>query len=68
MVTLDSSIRDRVVFLGGKVAGVICPHCGYTGRDADLDAHRFGAVDCPACETTILTEPEKSELRQADKL
>lgn len=67
-MTLDNSIRERVVFLGGKVSDVDCPNCAYTGRESDLDAHRFTNVTCPDCGTTILTEAQKSTLRQAGKL
>lgn len=67
-MTLDDSIRQRVVFFGGKVSGVDCPNCEYTGRESDLDAHRFTSVTCPNCGTTILTDAQKSALRQAGKL
>lgn len=67
-MTLEDTIRERVVFLGGKVSGVDCPNCEYSGRESDLDAHRFTSVTCPVCGATILTEAQKSTLRQAEKL
>lgn len=67
-MALDDTIRERVVLLGGKVSGVECPNCEYSGRESDLDAHRFTSVTCPDCGSTILTEAQKSTLRQAEKL
>lgn len=67
-MSLDDTIRERVVFLGGKAAGVECPNCQYRGRDVDLDVHTFTNVTCPECGATVLTEDEKAQLRQADKL
>lgn len=65
---LDDSVRERVVLFGGKVAGVDCPHCEYRSLDSDLDAHAFDKVSCPECDSPILTEEQKAELRQAGKL
>lgn len=65
---MDDSIRDRVVFLGGKAAGVDCPDCKLKTTDIDLNASEITDVPCPECGTTILSEDEKSELRQAGKL
>lgn len=65
---LDDDLWERVVFIGGKVSKVTCPDCDYSGREPNLDPHRFTAIDCPECGATILTEGEKSSLRQADKL
>lgn len=67
-VTLDDGIRDNVILVGGKVAGIDCPDCQYSSRDADLDAHSLAAVTCPDCGATVLTEDQKSQLRQAGKL
>lgn len=68
MVPLSDAIRERVVFLGGKVSEVSCPDCAYSGREADLDAHRYTDIECPECGSTILTEKQKAELRRAGKL
>lgn len=65
---LSDAIRERVVFLGGKVSSATCPNCDYTGRADALDAHRFTDVACPECGSTILTEAQKDELRRAGKL
>lgn len=65
---LDESIRDRVIFLAGKVGGVDCPNCEFKGRNVDLDAVTITNITCPECGTTILTEDQKLQLRQADKL
>lgn len=65
---LDDSIRDRVVFFGGKVAGVDCPNCQFHSREIELDAHVLRNIVCPDCGATILTEDEMSQLRQGDKL
>lgn len=65
---MDDSIRDRVVFLGGKAAGVDCPDCELKTIDIDLDASESTDVTCPECGTTILSEDEKAQLRQAGKL
>lgn len=64
---LDDSIRDRVLFLGGKAAGVSCPNCQFTTREVDLDAHSLSDVTCPECGTTILSKEQQAQLRQADK-
>lgn len=67
-MTLDSTIRERVVFIGGKVGGVDCPNCQFRGDDVALDAYMTSSVTCPDCGTTILTEEQRAELRQAHKL
>lgn len=67
-VPLDDTIRDRVIFLGGKAAGVDCPTCDFRSRDVDLDTVRLTDISCPECGRTILTEGQKSQLRQAGKL
>lgn len=65
---VDDQIRQRVVFLGGKVSGVACPECGARNRDIDLSAHNIRDVACPNCGATVLSEAEMSALRQAGKL
>lgn len=65
---LDDTIRERVLFVGGKVTGVTCPECRFESRDLELPAHTFTDVTCPECDATILTEAQKSELRRANKL
>lgn len=65
---LDDTIRDRVIFLAGKVTGVDCPNCEFRSRDVELDAITITNTTCPECNTTILTEDQKSQLRQAGKL
>ena len=64
---LGDSVRDRLILLGGKVAGVDCPNCPFGSRDLELDPISFTSVSCPECGATILTEEEKGELRRADK-
>lgn len=66
-MTLDDSVRDRLILVGGKVAGVDCPNCPFKSRDLELDPLSFIPVSCPECGTTIITEEEKSELRRAHK-
>lgn len=61
-------VSDRVIILGGMVAGVDCPNCEFRSRDIELDAQRITSVSCPECDATILTEDQKSQLRQAGKL
>ncbi len=65
---LDDTIRDRVIFLAGKAAGVDCPNCEFRSRDVELDIVRLTDTSCPECGTTVLTEDQKSQLRQAGKL
>lgn len=67
-MTLDSTIRERVVFIGGKVGGVDCPDCQFHGDDVDLDGYTVSSITCPDCGATILTEEQRSELRHAHKL
>lgn len=67
-MSLDDGIRERVILLGGKVAGVDCPHCEFTSRDIDLAPFATTDVDCPECGATILTESEKQQLQSAHKL
>lgn len=67
-MSLDDSIREKVVFVGGKVGGVQCPECGCKRRDVSIEPHTFTDVTCPECGATILSEDQKSELRQAQKL
>ena len=65
---LDETIRDRVIFLAGKAAGVDCPNCEYRSRDVELDAVRLTNTTCPECGMTILTEDQNAQLQQAGKL
>lgn len=65
---LDDAIRNRMIFLGGKVAGVDCPACEFSSREFELDAHTLSSVTCPDCGATILSENQKSQLRQTGKL
>lgn len=67
-MSLDKSIRERVLFVGGKVTGVTCPECGFESRDVDLPVHTFTDVTCPECDATTLTEEQKSALRRTNKL
>lgn len=67
-MTLDDTVRARVIWLGGKAAGVDCPDCEYRSRDVELDTHTLEAISCPDCGTTILTESQRGQLRQAGKL
>lgn len=67
-MSLDDTIRERVLFVGGKATGVTCPECSFDSRDVELPAHTFTEVTCPECDATILTEAQKSELRRASKL
>lgn len=67
-MSLDDTIRERVIFLGGKAAGVKCPQCEFRSRDVELDAVRLTATTCPDCGATVLTEDDQAQLRQADKL
>lgn len=67
-VALDDDIRNGLILLGGKVAGVDCPDCEFKSREMDIAAHTVTNVSCPDCGTTILTEEQKSELRRAGKL
>lgn len=67
-VPLDDSIRENVLFVGGKVTGVNCPECAFESRDVGIDAHKLTDFTCPDCNATILTEEQKSDLRQANKL
>lgn len=64
----DDGIRDRVILLGGEVAGVDCPDCEFDGDVDGLEAHVLGSVECPVCESTILTADQKSQLRRSGKL
>ena len=64
----DDAIRDRVILLAGKVAGIDCPNCECKTRDVELDAVNFTTISCPECNTTVLTEDQQSQLRQAGKL
>lgn len=65
---LDDTLRERVVFLGGKATGVECPDCEFRSRDVSLSPHDVREVTCPDCGTTILTESQLSQLRQSGKL
>lgn len=65
---MDDSIRDRVILVGGIVAGVDCPDCEFESREIALDEYSISEVVCPDCGATILTEDQKSQLRQAGKL
>lgn len=67
-VPLDDEVRERVIFLGGIVAGVDCPECSFRSRDIELDVHSLTSIDCPECSTTILTEEQRAQLRKAGKL
>lgn len=67
-MSLDADVRDRVILLGGRVAGVDCPNCQFRSRDIELEAHSITNVTCPHCNATILTEDQKSQFRQAGKL
>lgn len=67
-MTLSETIRERVILLGGKVAGVDCPKCAFKSRDITVEVHTTASITCPNCDTTILTESQKSQLRQAGKL
>lgn len=67
-MSFEDPIRENVLFVGGKAAGVTCPECGFESRDVGLEPHTFSEVTCPECDITILTEEQKSELRQAHKL
>lgn len=64
----DDDFRDRVIVLGGKVAGVDCPECEFDGRDVEIDSHTAAAVHCPNCGTTLLTADQKTRLRRNNKL
>lgn len=65
---LEDTTRENVLFVGGKAAGVTCPECDFESREVGLEPHTFSAVTCPECGATILTEAQKSALRQAHKL
>lgn len=65
---LDDVLRERVVFLGGKVSGVDCPNCEFRSRDVDLSPHNTRDVTCPECGATILTEAQMFQLRESGKL
>lgn len=65
---LDDNVRDRVILLAGKVAGVDCPNCGFRSCDVEPDAVEFTNTTCPECDATILTEEQKLQLQQAGKL
>lgn len=67
-MALDDSIRERVVLMGGKVAGVDCPHCEFHSREIDVDPASMTAIHCPECHSPILSRNHRSQLRQADKL
>lgn len=67
-MALDESVRNRVIFLGGKVAGLDCPNCQFESRNLELNTYTLTNVVCPYCGTTILTKDQKSQLRQAGKL
>lgn len=67
-VPVDDSVRERVVLVAGKVAGVDCPNCQYESRDTDVAAFETSSVTCPECGTTILTTDGRTALRQAGKL
>lgn len=68
MVPLDDELRERVVFLGGKVSGVECSDCSFRSRDVELSPHNVRDVTCPDCGATILSADEMSALREAGKL
>ncbi|MFC6764197.1 hypothetical protein [Natrinema soli] len=65
---MDETIRDRVIFLAGKAAGVDCSNCEFRSRDVELDAVRLTNTTCPECGMTILTEDQNAQLRQDGKL
>ncbi|MFB6254625.1 MAG: hypothetical protein ABEI06_08450 [Halobacteriaceae archaeon] len=67
-MSLSDMIQDRVIMLGGHVAGVDCPQCEYESQEIEIDPVEFSNVSCPECGATILTEKQKSELRQAGKI
>lgn len=67
-MALDDGIRERVILLGGIVAGVDCPECQFRSREIELKAHSLAGVSCPECGATILTEDQKAQLRKAGKL
>lgn len=67
-MALDDDIRERVILLGGIVAGVDCPKCQFRSREIELKAHSLAGVSCPECGATILTEDQKAQLRKAGKL
>lgn len=64
---LDDTLRERLILVGGKVAGAECPNCGFYGRDVDFESHTTEGVNCPDCGTPLLTAEEKSQLRRANK-
>lgn len=66
-MAIDPSVRDRVVFLGGKAAGIDCPECDLRSREVDIDGHSLTGVTCPECGATVLTEEQKAQLRRGDK-
>lgn len=66
-MTIDSSVRDRVIFLGGKAAGIDCPECNLRSRDVYIDGHSLAEVTCPDCGATVLTEEQKAQLQRGDK-
>lgn len=67
-MTFDSTIYDRVVFVGGKVSGIDCPECDFETRETEIESHSLSPVTCPNCGATILSTDQKSTLRQAHKL
>lgn len=66
-MSLDDTIRRKVLFAGGKVTGVSCPDCRYESRDVEIDAYTSEEVICPECDGTILTRDQKATLRDARK-
>lgn len=66
-MAIDSGVRERVVFLGGKAAGIDCPECELRTCDVDIDGHSLTEVTCPDCGATVLTEEQKAQLRRGDK-
>jgi len=67
-MSLDDGIRERVVLVGGRVAGVNCPACQFRSRDIMPDPFASTTLSCPECGTTILTEDQKRQLQRAHKL
>jgi len=65
---LDEELRERIVLLGGVVAGVDCPDCRFESREVDIDPRTDDAVRCPECGTMILDTADKRRLELAHKL
>lgn len=67
-VPLTDDVRERVILLGGKVAGLDCPECGFRSKEIEFNAHSLDGIPCPECDAEMLTADQKAQLRRAGKL